>query len=158
MRLIAAGGNHCPTDELVEEIEKRNRLKILQGWLEQRFRDGLQEPALHNALAKIAVDDRKDAEKFLLTNQFYDSRVGSSKLSFKTKKKKKKTGRIFFWPEKEEKTKISDVETKKNQTNKDRQKDETFFHPKNCELFFFFWLFRNFFGWILMSVFNLCSW
>jgi clathrin heavy chain len=74
-RLIAAGGNHCPTDELVEEIEKRNRLKILQPWLEQRFRDGLQEPALHNALAKIAVDDRKDAEKFLLTNQFYDSRV-----------------------------------------------------------------------------------
>jgi clathrin heavy chain len=75
LQLVNTVGNLCSADQLIEEIEKRNRLKILQSWLETRFREGNQEPALHNAIAKIYVDDRKDAEKFLTSNQFYDSRV-----------------------------------------------------------------------------------
>lgn len=32
----------CPVDALVEETSKRNRLKILQPWLEQRVQEGNQ--------------------------------------------------------------------------------------------------------------------
>eukprot|EP00741_Cyanophora_paradoxa_P015948 tig00000042_g15397.t1 len=67
--------NLCPVEPLVEQCEKRNRLKILLPWLEQRFAEGNKEPALHNALAKIYIDTNKDPEKFLLNNPFYDSLV-----------------------------------------------------------------------------------
>eukprot|EP00161_Ancyromonas_sigmoides_P018408 TRINITY_DN5085_c0_g2_i9.p1 TRINITY_DN5085_c0_g2~~TRINITY_DN5085_c0_g2_i9.p1 ORF type:complete len:1656 (-),score=901.77 TRINITY_DN5085_c0_g2_i9:282-5249(-) len=63
----------CPIEELVAEVEKRNRLKLLLPWLEARFQEGNQEPALHNALAKIYIDSNKDPEAFLTSNQFYDS-------------------------------------------------------------------------------------
>lgn len=63
------------TDELVEEVEKRNRLKLLLPWLESRIREGVQEPATHNALAKIYIDSNNNPERFLRENQFYDSVV-----------------------------------------------------------------------------------
>lgn len=63
------------TDELVEEVEKRNRLKLLLPWLEMRVHEGVQEPATHNALAKIYIDSNNNPEKFLKENQFYDSLV-----------------------------------------------------------------------------------
>eukprot|EP00746_Dinoflagellata_sp_MGD_P067668 gnl/MRDRNA2_/MRDRNA2_27935_c0_seq2.p1 gnl/MRDRNA2_/MRDRNA2_27935_c0~~gnl/MRDRNA2_/MRDRNA2_27935_c0_seq2.p1 ORF type:complete len:1218 (-),score=298.35 gnl/MRDRNA2_/MRDRNA2_27935_c0_seq2:236-3889(-) len=63
----------CPVDPLVEEVEKRNRLKILLPWLEQRVAEGNQEPQLHNALAKIYIDTNRDPESFLKSNAFYDS-------------------------------------------------------------------------------------
>jgi len=65
----------CPVQPLVEEIEKRNRLKLLLPWLEARLAEGNQEPALHNALAMIYIDANKDPEAFLKTNAFYDSKV-----------------------------------------------------------------------------------
>jgi hypothetical protein len=37
------------------------------------YSTGNQEPALHNALAKIYIDSNKDPEAFLTSNQFYDS-------------------------------------------------------------------------------------
>ena len=43
----------APAEQLVEEIEKRNRLKILQPWLEQRQNEAVQEQAVVNALMKI---------------------------------------------------------------------------------------------------------
>jgi clathrin heavy chain len=64
-----------PPADLVAAIEKRNRLKLLLPWLEARVAEGNQEPATHNALAKIYIDLNREPEKFLNTNTFYDSRV-----------------------------------------------------------------------------------
>lgn len=63
------------TDELVEEVEKRNRLKLLMPWLEGRVHEGINEPATHNALAKIYIDANNNPERFLRENQFYESEV-----------------------------------------------------------------------------------
>lgn len=71
--LIAAG--QFNTDELVAEVEKRNRLKLLLPWLESRIHEGSEEPATHNALAKIYIDSNNNPERFLKENSFYDSRV-----------------------------------------------------------------------------------
>lgn len=63
------------TDELVEEVEKRNRLKLILPWLETRVHEGSTEPATHNAVAKIYIDSNNNAERFLRENQYYDSKV-----------------------------------------------------------------------------------
>ena len=63
------------TDELVEEVEKRNRLKLILPWLESRVHEGSVEPATHNALFKIYIDSNNNAERFLMENQYYDSKV-----------------------------------------------------------------------------------
>lgn len=63
----------CPVEPLVAEAEKRNRLRLLLPWLEARVAEGSQDPALHNALAKICIDTNRDPEAFLKTNAFYDS-------------------------------------------------------------------------------------
>uniref|UniRef100_T1J2J6 Clathrin heavy chain n=1 Tax=Strigamia maritima TaxID=126957 RepID=T1J2J6_STRMM len=73
--LITVVRGQFSTDELVEEVEKRNRLKLILSWLEMRIHDGCTEPATHNALAKIYIDSNNNPEKFLKENQFYDSRV-----------------------------------------------------------------------------------
>merc|ERR1719163_2598005 len=63
----------CPVETLVAEVEQRNRLRVLLPWLEARQAEGNQEPALHNALAKIYIDTNRDADTFLKSNAFYDS-------------------------------------------------------------------------------------
>lgn len=73
--LILVVRGQFSTDELVEEVEKRNRLKLLLPWLESRVHEGCDEPATHNALAKIYIDSNNNAERFLKENQWYDSRV-----------------------------------------------------------------------------------
>uniref|UniRef100_A0A646QDZ5 Clathrin heavy chain n=2 Tax=Scolopendridae TaxID=41363 RepID=A0A646QDZ5_9MYRI len=73
--LIMVVRGQFSTDELVEEVEKRNRLKLLLPWLETRIHEGCTEPATHNALAKIYIDSNNNPERFLRENQFYDSRV-----------------------------------------------------------------------------------
>jgi len=73
--LIMSVRNMCSVEELVDQVEKRHRLKLLQPWLEARVAEGNQDPAAHNALAKIFVDINHDPEHFLQTNQFYDSLV-----------------------------------------------------------------------------------
>lgn len=78
-------------DELVDEVEKRNRcqilkiiisnkfwkfrLKLLSSWLENRVHEGNQDQATHNALAKIYIDSNNNPERFLRDNQFYDSKI-----------------------------------------------------------------------------------
>jgi len=52
-----------------------NRLKLLLPWLEARIHEGCEEPATHNALAKIYIDSNNNPERFLRENPFYDSRV-----------------------------------------------------------------------------------
>lgn len=74
-RLIMSVRNRCPVEELVAEVEKRNRLKMLLPWLEARIAEGNKEPATHNAIAKIRVDMNNDPEEFLKSNPYYDHRV-----------------------------------------------------------------------------------
>ncbi|RWS28918.1 clathrin heavy chain 1-like protein [Leptotrombidium deliense] len=74
-QLIMVVKGQFSTDELVEEVEKRNRLKLLLPWLEMRIHDGCTESATHNALAKIYIDSNNNPERFLKENQFYDSKV-----------------------------------------------------------------------------------
>lgn len=64
-----------PVDELVEQVEKRNRLRLLQPWLETRVAQGNTECATHNAVGKIYVTLNRDPQQFLINNQFYDSLV-----------------------------------------------------------------------------------
>lgn len=74
--IINTVGHLCPVRELVDEVEKRDRLPLLTQWLEARFNDGNKEPATHNALAKILIasgDDR--AEPFIVNNEFYEPTV-----------------------------------------------------------------------------------
>ena len=52
-----------------------HRLKLLLPWLECRINEGTEEPATHNAMAKVYIDSNNNPERFLRENQFYDSRV-----------------------------------------------------------------------------------
>lgn len=74
-QLILVVKGQFSTDELVAEVEKRNRLKLLLPWLETRIHDGQTESATHNALAKIYIDSNNNPERFLRENTFYDSKV-----------------------------------------------------------------------------------
>ncbi|KAG1680294.1 Clathrin heavy chain 1 [Nymphon striatum] len=74
-QLVMVVRGQFSTDELVEEVEKRNRLKLILPWLETRVHEGSIEPATHNALAKIYIDSNNNPERFLKENQFYDSKV-----------------------------------------------------------------------------------
>ncbi|XKL64875.1 hypothetical protein PGB90_004961 [Kerria lacca] len=73
--LIMVVKGQFSTDELVEEVEKRNRLKLLLPWLESRVHEGCVEPATHNALAKIYIDSNNNPERFLRENQYYESKI-----------------------------------------------------------------------------------
>merc|ERR1711871_1078185 len=73
--LLNAVGQMCPVAELVEQVERRNRLRLLQPWLEARVAQGNQEAATHNAIGKIYISLNKDPMQFLSNNQFYDPKV-----------------------------------------------------------------------------------
>ncbi|XP_018584251.2 clathrin heavy chain 1 isoform X2 [Scleropages formosus] len=73
--LIMVVQGQFSTDELVAEVEKRNRLKLLLPWLEFRIHEGCEEPATHNALAKIYIDSNNNPKRFLKENPFYNSAV-----------------------------------------------------------------------------------
>ncbi|KAI9818123.1 MAG: hypothetical protein M1827_000748 [Pycnora praestabilis] len=62
-----------PIDELVSEVESRNRLKLLLPFLETTLASGNQQQAVYNALAKIYIDSNNNPEKFLQENDQYDS-------------------------------------------------------------------------------------
>ena len=64
-QLILVVRGQFSTDELVEEVEKRNRLKLLLPWLETRIAEGVTEAPTHNALAKIYIDSNNNPERFL---------------------------------------------------------------------------------------------
>mmetsp|Transcript_6616 Transcript_6616/g.19405 ORF Transcript_6616/g.19405 Transcript_6616/m.19405 type:complete len:1731 (-) Transcript_6616:203-5395(-) len=74
-RILMAVGTACPVEELVEIAETRNRLRLLQPWLEARVATGSTEPGTHNALGKIYITLNKDPKSFLLNNMFYDPKV-----------------------------------------------------------------------------------
>jgi hypothetical protein len=53
--MLASVTGNFPIDELVHEIEQRNRLKLIH-------------PAVYNAIAKIYIDSNNNAEQFLKEN------------------------------------------------------------------------------------------
>lgn len=66
---------NCPIEPLIEEFDKRNKVRVLENWLDSRVVEGNQLPAVHNALAKIKIDTNQDPENFLTNNQFYDPKI-----------------------------------------------------------------------------------
>ncbi|CAN7051173.1 unnamed protein product [Brassica oleracea var. botrytis] len=73
--LIISVRSLLPVEPLVEECEKRNRLRLLTHFLEHLVTEGSQDVHVHNALGKIIIDSNNNPERFLTTNQYYDSRV-----------------------------------------------------------------------------------
>lgn len=53
--LLSVSPEAIPIDELVQEVENRNRLKLLLPFLEQTLAAGNQQQAVYNALAKIYI-------------------------------------------------------------------------------------------------------
>ncbi len=64
-----------PIDELVSEVESRNRLKLLLPFLEATLAAGNTQQAVYNALAKIYIDSNNNPEKFLKENDQYDTLI-----------------------------------------------------------------------------------
>ena len=62
-----------PIEDLVSEVESRNRLKLLLPFLEATLASGNQQQAVYNALAKIYIDSNNNPEKFLKENDLYDT-------------------------------------------------------------------------------------
>ncbi|KAG6765465.1 hypothetical protein POTOM_029508 [Populus tomentosa] len=73
--LILSVRSLLPVEPLVEECEKRNRLRLLTQFLEHLVSEGSQDVHVHNALGKIIIDSNNNPEHFLTTNPYYDPRV-----------------------------------------------------------------------------------
>ncbi|KAJ7546238.1 hypothetical protein O6H91_08G031500 [Diphasiastrum complanatum] len=73
--LILSVRSLLPVEPLVEQCEKRNRLRLLSQFLEHLVAEGSQDVHVHNALGKIIIDTNNNPEHFLTTNPYYDSRV-----------------------------------------------------------------------------------
>jgi clathrin heavy chain len=73
--LSTVNSQSVPIDNLVSEVESRNRLKLLLPFLEATLAAGNQQQAVYNALAKIYIDSNNNPEKFLKENDQYDSLV-----------------------------------------------------------------------------------
>jgi len=67
--LLLSVKKDLPVDALVEEVEKRNRLKLILPYLENKVNQGSQDPQVYNALAKIYIDSNTNAEAFLKEDQ-----------------------------------------------------------------------------------------
>ncbi|KAI9626344.1 hypothetical protein H4Q26_017907 [Puccinia striiformis f. sp. tritici PST-130] len=70
--LLASVTGPIPVDELVEEVEERNRLKLILPWLEARIAMGITDVGLYNVRAKILIDRNQNPEAFLKENTIYD--------------------------------------------------------------------------------------
>ncbi|KAL9096076.1 MAG: hypothetical protein Q9165_001598 [Trypethelium subeluteriae] len=70
--LASVSPQSIPIDDLVSEVESRNRLKLLLPFLEATLASGNQQQAVYNALAKIYIDSNNNPEKFLKENDQYD--------------------------------------------------------------------------------------
>lgn len=64
-----------PVGDLVAEVEKRNRLKLLLPFLEKTLEGGSNDQEVFNTLAKIYIDSNNSPEKFLKENDNYDTLV-----------------------------------------------------------------------------------
>jgi clathrin heavy chain len=64
-----------PVDQLCEEVEKRNRLKLLLPYLEMKIKENSTDPEVYNAIGKIYIDSNNNPEAFLRENQYYQPLV-----------------------------------------------------------------------------------
>ncbi|RZF40357.1 hypothetical protein LSTR_LSTR008787 [Laodelphax striatellus] len=71
--LISTVPNLYSTVELIDQVERRNKLKLLLPWLEQQVEKGNENSYISNCLAKIYIDTNNNPERFLKENRFYDS-------------------------------------------------------------------------------------
>ncbi|KPM46063.1 putative clathrin heavy chain [Neonectria ditissima] len=71
--LSTVNAQEISIDQLVSEVETRNRLKLLLPFLEATLQAGNQQQAVFNALAKIYIDSNNNPEKFLKENDQYDT-------------------------------------------------------------------------------------
>lgn len=71
--LLSSVIGRVPIKELVAEVEKRNRLKILLPFLEKTLEGGSTDQEVFNTLAKIYIDSNNSPEKFLQENDNYDT-------------------------------------------------------------------------------------
>lgn len=71
--LLSTVIGQVPLDKLVEQVESRNRLKLLLPFLETTLNQGSQDPVLFNTLAKIYIDSNNNPEKFLKENDTYNT-------------------------------------------------------------------------------------
>jgi clathrin heavy chain len=76
--LLASVTGNFPIDELVHEVEQRNRLKLIP-WLEVSVQSGSQDPAVFNAMAKIYIDSNSNPETFLKENNISRSQLGGNR-------------------------------------------------------------------------------
>jgi clathrin heavy chain len=60
-----------PVDELVQEAESRNRLKLILPWLYQRIQTGSQDSPVYNAITKLYIDSNNNPKAFLKDNNIY---------------------------------------------------------------------------------------
>eukprot|EP00179_Madagascaria_erythrocladioides_P030901 CAMPEP_0198327392 /NCGR_PEP_ID=MMETSP1450-20131203/14660_1 /TAXON_ID=753684 ORGANISM="Madagascaria erythrocladiodes, Strain CCMP3234" /NCGR_SAMPLE_ID=MMETSP1450 /ASSEMBLY_ACC=CAM_ASM_001115 /LENGTH=1655 /DNA_ID=CAMNT_0044031435 /DNA_START=1 /DNA_END=4968 /DNA_ORIENTATION=+ len=74
-KLILSVKNMVPVEDLVTEVEKRGRLKMLLQFLESRIADGATDVGVHSGIAKVYVETNVNPEHFLETNPYYDSRI-----------------------------------------------------------------------------------
>uniref|UniRef100_M4ELN0 Clathrin heavy chain n=1 Tax=Brassica campestris TaxID=3711 RepID=M4ELN0_BRACM len=61
--LIISVRSLLPVETLVEECEKRNRLRLLTQFLEHLVTEGSQDVHVHNALGKIIIDSNNNPEQ-----------------------------------------------------------------------------------------------
>ncbi|KAI9281895.1 hypothetical protein BY458DRAFT_498367 [Sporodiniella umbellata] len=72
--LLSVQGD-IPVDKLCEEVEQKNRLKLLLPWLNLRVTAGSTDVEVYNALAKIYIDTNNNPEPFLKENEYYNPRA-----------------------------------------------------------------------------------
>jgi len=70
--LILAGAQNVPAEELMKQMECRNRLKMILPWLEARVNEGSTDNGVHTALAKIYIDVNNNPERYLKEDNFYN--------------------------------------------------------------------------------------
>ncbi|QPG75907.1 Clathrin heavy chain [Brettanomyces nanus] len=73
--LLLSVVGRVPIGELCDEVEKRNRLKILLPFLEASLQQGVTDGAVYDTLAKIYIDSNNNPEKFLKENDQYNTLV-----------------------------------------------------------------------------------
>lgn len=74
-KLVMSVKNTVPVDPLVEEVDKRGKLKMLLQFLESRVADGSTDVSVHSGIARVYVESNINPEHFLETNAYYDSRA-----------------------------------------------------------------------------------
>ncbi|KAG0165695.1 hypothetical protein DFQ28_008457 [Apophysomyces sp. BC1034] len=73
--LLLSVKGELPVGKLCEEVEQRNRLKLLLPWLNMRVTEGSTDVEVYNALAKIYIDTNNNPEPFLKENEHYEPRT-----------------------------------------------------------------------------------